>query len=610
MKDIRIRVLLVLFTVLLCCESEAQSIAPDGEYISLTKTYTLHPNGDWTFRYQHRLKFLTYLAINSLYGESFILYNPAFQKLKINKAVTTMADGTLVPCPPNAFNEVLPRYSTNFPSANILREMVVTHTGLERGAQTELDYEIFTKAGFFPEMIGNELLQTSSPIDELTIVIKVPEGKTLQYRQLAIQADPLISHEKGLVVYTFCFKKQDAFTHDDFQCRDQRFIPRLIFGTGNGLSGQMSAMLIQPAFNYACEGNLKKTCDSIVKNYPDNFPRIMRVQEIVATEINYFPVPASVMGFKFRTATETWNSNGGTETEKAILLASMLRTCGLEASAEAVFPVSLYDLKASNLLAIEKVLVKVSAPGIEEMLLSPLQQDAQDLSFSLGGKKIIPLTPGKTETSKQTDFSRNELTLNGELKMDIHGRLSGNLSLKATDALNPAFKLKKDKNYSGKLLSGSFSFADIRSSKIKNKESKSTIAEFEIEASDTIKQEANYYFWKVPVLAAGTDGWHMTELQSERNTPLEIPALIFENYSYKVMLPEGIRLVTPETDLQLNPENVGQLRIRIKQSGNELTITRSLRLNKSVIEPENYKTFRNMMNIWNEKKFREIILQK
>ena len=71
-----------------------------------------------------------------------------------------------------------------------------------------------------------------------------------------------------------------------------------------------------------------------------------------------------------------------------------------------------------------------------------------------------------------------------------------------------------------------------------------------------------------------------------------------------------MRLVTPETDLIINQENAGQLKIRIHQQGNELLVTRSLILNKSVIQPVNYTDFRNLMNIWNEKKYREIILRK
>ena len=609
MKTLKIVSFILLCFAFSGTTAKAQNTAPDGEYQSITKTYTLNPAGDWTFRYQHRLKILTYYAIHNLYGETFIVYNPGFQKLKINKAVTTMADGTLVPSPANAFNEVLPHYAANFPSSNMLREMVVTHTGLERGAVTELDYEISTAAGFYPAMMGNEVLQSSSPTNELTIILKVPDGSALQYKMISLNAEPVITKEKGMQVYSFAFKNLAAATHDDFQARDQRFLPRLLFSAGKGMNAQLTNMLSRPAFTYSVSGKLKRYCDSLVKNYPDAFARIMKVQDIVVNELNYFPVPPSKMGFKFRTANETWNSNGGTETEKAILMAALLKACGLDASAVAVEPSAYYDPASSNLLAIEKVLVQVSAPGLDKLLISPLHTDVQDLKFNLNGKKLIPLIPGKILAVQVVKASQNELSLNEALTMDSHGIFSGNAYLKISGALEPALKLKNDKTYNLKMLSGAYGETDIKSAETK-RTAEATETTYQILTSDTLKQEAGYYFWKLPALASGTDGWHMAELATTRQTPLEIPLLIFESYTAKVTLPEGMTMVTPKTELVLNPDKVGQMSILISQQGNVLLVTRTLKLNDLVIQPENYDLFRNLMNIWNEKKYREIVLRK
>lgn len=612
MKTLKIVSIILLFFAFPAIAARAQNSAPDGEYQSIIKTYTLNPAGDWIYRYQHRLKILTYYAIHTLYGETFIVYNPDFQKLKINKALTTMADGTLVPSPDNAFNEVLPRYATNFPSSNMLREMVVTHTGLERGAITELDYEISTASGFYPAMMGNEVLQTSSPTDELTIILKVPDGSALQYNMVAVEAEPVITKEKGMQVYTFSFKDIEAVTHDDFQARDQRFLPRLFFSSGKGINAQLTNMLSRPAFNYSIAGKLKNYCDSLVKNYSDAFARIMKVQDIVVNEFNYFPVPLSIMGFKFRTALETWNSNGGSETEKAILMAAMLKACGFDASAVAVVPSAYYNPASANLLAIEKVLVQVSAPNLGKILISPLLIETQDLIFSLSGKKLIPMVPGKIATVQEMDATQNELTLNAILTMDLHGKFSGNVNLETSGALFPAFKLRNDKTYNLKMLSGAYGATDIKSGEIEktDNDNEAVKATYQILTADSLRQEAGYYFWKLPALASGTDGWHMAELATKRRTPIEIPMPIQETYTYKVTLPEGMTLVTPKTELVLNPDNVGQMSILISQQGNEVLVTRSLKLNDLVIQPENYDLFRNLMNIWNEKKYREIVLKK
>ena len=88
--------------------------------------------------------------MNSLYGETFIVYDPAYQQLKINESYTRQVDGTIVTTPANAFVEVLPSAAANAPAYNGLKEMVVVHTGLELGATIYLDYTVTTDAGALP----------------------------------------------------------------------------------------------------------------------------------------------------------------------------------------------------------------------------------------------------------------------------------------------------------------------------------------------------------------------------------------------------------------------------------------------------------------------------
>lgn len=68
----------------------------DAVYLQLVKEFTLNPDGSMDYHYTKELKLQTYRAFTSLYGETFIIYHPAFQTLKINQAFTIMADGKKV----------------------------------------------------------------------------------------------------------------------------------------------------------------------------------------------------------------------------------------------------------------------------------------------------------------------------------------------------------------------------------------------------------------------------------------------------------------------------------------------------------------------------------
>ncbi len=119
--------------------------APEAAYKHVEKTYRFDANGACEFRCKSELRVNTLFAMNELCGETFIVYNPKFQRVKINAAYTIAADGvTRVDVPENAFNTVLPGFAADAPAFNFLRELVITHTALEPGATIVLDYSVFS----------------------------------------------------------------------------------------------------------------------------------------------------------------------------------------------------------------------------------------------------------------------------------------------------------------------------------------------------------------------------------------------------------------------------------------------------------------------------------
>lgn len=119
--------------------------ASEAEFGKLTKAYTLHADGSQEMRVQKELTLFTHAAMNRVYGESFIIYNPEFQTLKIHDSYTRQKDGTIVKTPENALLEVLPSAAADALAYNGLKEMVVVHTGLELGATIYLDYSVVTR---------------------------------------------------------------------------------------------------------------------------------------------------------------------------------------------------------------------------------------------------------------------------------------------------------------------------------------------------------------------------------------------------------------------------------------------------------------------------------
>jgi hypothetical protein len=114
---------------------------------------------------------------------------------------------------------------------------------------------------------------------------------------------------------------------------------------------------------------------------------------------------------------------------------------------------------------------------------------------------------------------------------------------------------------------------------------------------------------KLPAVASGSDGWHMTELVIKRTEPLEIPFLINESYDIFITLPEGMTLVSPEAKLTMNNE-FGSIDVSISTEGNQLHIIRKINIIKTYVPAEKYETFKMLINSWNNKKYREVVLKK
>lgn len=181
--------------------------ASEAEFRKLSKTYTLRADGSQEMRVQKELTLFTHAAMNGLYGETFIVYNPDFQKLEIHASYTRQKDGTVVQTPANAFVEVLPAAAANAPAYNQLKEMVVVHTGLELGATIVLDYSIVSKAGYLPELDVCCPVKELSPIKEFTFRLNVPAGKSVHYELLNASAQPSIAQRDGMKSFTWTLKE-------------------------------------------------------------------------------------------------------------------------------------------------------------------------------------------------------------------------------------------------------------------------------------------------------------------------------------------------------------------------------------------------------------------
>ncbi len=594
----------ILFSII-CYTAFSQNAKPDAVYRKLIKEYTLNPDGSSTFRLYKEVQLNTHYSFNRQQGETFIVYNPEYQKLKINEAYTIMADGKKVTTPGNAFNEVLPRFASRVPTYNHLREMVVTHTGLEVGAVIYLDYSIDNAAGFLPAFMGNEPLFQEAPVTEMNLIVRIPMDKELKQKTYNIRTAPEITEEKGMKVYKWIFRDLDAMPYD--RNVDNSRFPRVIFSTVD-LKRAFFKMVAQPAFTFMGSQELSQVAKKVADEEKDDLSRIMKLRSIVNNDLKTWNIPEKYTGYACRTPDEVWKSNGGTPLEKSVLLSSLLIKAGINARPVAVFPGMFYDESLACLGCIEDYIVQANPKEEEQWYISPTNNGQKNMKYSLPGKTLLVLD-GAIESLRTYNESQETGEINFGLGLVIHdtSNMTGTMTLEMTKQFNPFYKLSKDKEDAATMISG-ISKKEITNIEMKKLNQHNALINYEVKLEKPFKILSGYIFWTLPQCREGLAGWHIGYLTDERTTPFAVPELIKETNEYSISYPENMELTSTLKNTELD-YSFGKLVISMKQKKQEIFIKHELEIREGTISLADYTAFKEMINIWVDPAFRKLVFK-
>lgn len=361
--------------------------ASEAEFRKLSKTYTLRADGSQEVRVQKELTLFTHAAMNSLYGETFIVYDPDFQKLEIHESYTRQKDGNVIKTPANALVEVLPSAAANAPAYNRLKEMVVVHTGLELGATIVLDYSIVSKAGYLPELDVCCPVKELSPIKEYTFRLNVPAGKAVHYELLNASAKPAITQGSGMKTFTWTLKdvKPRPYAYPSargamgqVQAVSSGMMPVFIASTWPRYDEALKSLKaqFQPGSHSIIEAKVAELTRGIEGN-PQAIRNAIAGYMTELYQLGRCGVSLQEAGYRLRPASEVIRSAYGTQAELVNLDVTLQQAAGLEAE------VAVYALRPStkdnqglstlvSVVAQSKLMPeKVALTGTEEACLQP-----------------------------------------------------------------------------------------------------------------------------------------------------------------------------------------------------------------------------------------------
>lgn len=382
----------------------------EAEFRKLSKTYTLRADGSQELRVQKELTLFTHAAMNGLYGETFIVYDPEFQELTIHESYTRQKDGTVIKTPSNALVEVLPSSAANAPAYNHLKEMVVVHTGLELGATIYLDYSIVSKAGYLPELDVCCPVKELSPVKEFIFRLNVPAGKSVRYELLNASAKPVIAQGNGMKSFIWTLKdvapRPYAYPSGRgnlglVQAVASGMMPVFVASTWPGYTEAVKYLQKQFAVGNTSvvEGKVAELTQGLEGN-----PQAMR--NVIANymaglyQLGHCNVSLQDAGYRLRPASEVITSAYGTQAELVNLDVTLQRAAGLEAEVAvcALRPSVDGNRGLATVMSLvcqsKKMPEKVALTGTEEACLQPfmtitdLQGKKLMLESYLGAKEV------------------------------------------------------------------------------------------------------------------------------------------------------------------------------------------------------------------------------
>jgi uncharacterized protein DUF3857/uncharacterized protein DUF3858 len=631
MKNITMLIALLILAAPLAAQTDPTA---DAEYLNMRYEYTLHDDGTQSMTYSHKLKLYTGYAFSRAYGETFIVYNPRWQKLKVTKSVTKMADGSMVESPYNAYNEVLPRFAHKAASYNYLREMVVTHTGLEPNAIINLEYTLSTKAGYMPGLMDRILLAQRSPINNLEVVVNVPTGKTLHHslKNTSEQA-PSVSKSGGMDVYSWTFKNRPLVAIEANQPSMWQFSPVLMFSTST--EAELADHSMKSRSRYTLDEKTKSIVMDAVKDIEKPELKILALQKFMHARIAVMSGGMKHTGYMPQDAQITWDKAVGSELDNAVLLTAMCKSVGVK-----VLPTLISDtrrqesdgLKLSSI--VDKELSTVETTSNQTSCFQRFGSAAvawnndvdvvasyslytvagtQNTSGTLAliNRMYLPLERDRPELDTRfiNFYQRGEnasLSTASDWSIKDDGMLFGRTAIEATSALASDYSPEA----MGKTAVKAFARAGWGMEAIAE-ESKVLGQDY---SGCTIKLES-----KTPASAA--NGWlhfalpnyghlanlHVKTSSAPRTTPVDLKVPLAEEHLMTLHYPRGTKPVNLPKKLEMK-NAAGSIRSIFIDHGKDIEIIRSIEL-AEIIQPAQYQDLKALMDTWNDPARNEIVFE-
>jgi hypothetical protein len=598
---------LTAFTLLVYSRPVLAQDNADAEYLSMEHSYELLKDGSTIYTYSHSLKYHTNYAFTRAYGESFIIYDPAWQKLTVTKSETTMRDGKKVSSPFNAYNEVLPGYAANAAPYLHLREMVVTHAGLEAGCTVDYSYTVATKKGFLPGLSGKVLFGARSPIRSLTVNVIVPSGTQLRHAVLRTDTAPEKRSESGKDVYTWKAANLPLLEVEASQPSMDEMLPVLHFSSASftdvirHIRSDDKLTQASAAMSALAAKQTEKTTTPREK--------ALALRSWVADNVARMGGGLADIGARPLNAATTFDKRVGSDLDRAVLLTALCRAVKLDADVVLGSTDAFVAVPSVQALPHASVLVRdASMPG-GMMLLDALRAPAGPAASGAGLTAYLPISAKGGEPvlmSRAATETRVSITSDWTLDKDM--KVQGRSLVEAAGLRSHAFDPTGMQNAVKKALAAAGQGMTVTPSEVTTGADFMTSCDAEVSGKAALSAVNGIIRFAVPATPGGITDFHYIPADPKRSTHVQLPAAMTEECRMTLHLPKGVTLLGGGGNIDVQ-NTVGTVLSVIKGDSHDVEITRRITFNTDRVAPAQFEDLKALLRAWRDPKHTTLMLR-
>ena len=574
---------------------------PDADVLVLSelKSFKLLPDGRVEQRVRLVEKVLNYEGFDAA-GDPKITFDSKRQELVISKCRTYSEDGRIVDTKANGFNEMTPFALEKAPDYTDIRQMVVTHLGIDVNSVIETEYTIKDKIAWRRFLEGVEHLRGGDPAILREVEVSIPKGTTLKYSVLNGEGEPAIRDEGASVVYRWTWKNQPLERLADTSPLEQALAPALVFSTCPNWAGQIASLapVVEKAVTSTSPAMEAKVTE-ILKGASGDFERVQRVHNYVVSAFRGIEWPLADFDYSPRPASVTFDSGYGSSLDKGVLLLALLRKAGFNVTLGVLGQKQERGSDVPCISRLDISVVRVEM-GQNFLMLDPLSKLSEKSRRDFVGLEVLPLSSSFSGTHQLSPYDAKDLcSVSADIKVSEDLSWEGQASFLLEGWYSPYFKLQgseeSQKEFVGKLLSSVVEGAETSSWSIvkMSPESVSFKVNFKVKAP---KASPGPKVSKIGLPEVSALNVLTGLYRSQRDIPLLFPCPGKETMDIKVTIPEKAKPKLMPKDFAIDGA-AGRAKQNSEFKEGVFSLSSDIDLKGGILATKDYQALRDLYGV-------------